>query len=64
MVLRPSSTKAASTTLRQKSTRINSSDLVNEIVDQVEIGMIAKANPVFRKMSRQEVATFVEQFKP
>ena len=33
-------------------------------VDQVEIGMIAKANPVFRKMSRQEVATFVEQFKP
>lgn len=33
-------------------------------VDQVEIGMIAKANPVFRKMSRQEVASFVEQFKP
>jgi len=33
-------------------------------VDQVEIGMIAKANPVFRKMSRQEVATYVEQFKP
>jgi len=33
-------------------------------VDQVEIGMIAKATPVFRKMSRQEVASFVEQFKP
>jgi proteasome alpha subunit len=33
-------------------------------VDQVEIGVIAKANPVFRKMSRQEVASFVEQFKP
>jgi proteasome alpha subunit len=33
-------------------------------VDQVEIGMIAKTNPVFRKMSRQEVASFVEQFKP
>jgi proteasome alpha subunit len=33
-------------------------------VDQVEIGVIAKATPVFRKMSRQEVATFVEQFKP
>ena len=33
-------------------------------VDQVEIGMIEKANPVFKKMSRQEVASFVEQFKP
>jgi proteasome alpha subunit len=33
-------------------------------VDQVEIGMIEKAMPVFRKMSRQEVATYVEQFKP
>ncbi|HSQ94191.1 MAG TPA: archaeal proteasome endopeptidase complex subunit alpha [Methanoregula sp.] len=33
-------------------------------VDQVEIGVIAKAVPVFRKMSRQEVASFVEQFKP
>jgi len=33
-------------------------------VDQVEIGVIAKANPVFRKMSRQEVATYVELFKP
>ena len=33
-------------------------------VDQVEIGVILKATPVFRKMSRQEVATFVEQFKP
>jgi proteasome alpha subunit len=33
-------------------------------VDQVEIGVIAKAIPVFRKMSRQEVATYVEQFKP
>jgi len=33
-------------------------------VDQVEIGVIEKATPVFRKMSRQEVATYVEQFKP
>ncbi len=33
-------------------------------VDQVEIGVIAKTSPVFRKMSRQEVAAFVEQFKP
>ncbi|RPI40529.1 MAG: archaeal proteasome endopeptidase complex subunit alpha [Methanoregulaceae archaeon] len=33
-------------------------------VDQVEIGVILKATPVFRKMSRQEVASFVEQFKP
>jgi proteasome alpha subunit len=33
-------------------------------VDQVEIGVIAKETPVFRKMSRQEVAAFVEQFKP
>ena len=33
-------------------------------VDQVEIGVIAKATPVFRKMSRQEVAAFVEQFHP
>jgi len=33
-------------------------------VDQVEIGMIAKANPGFRKMTRQEVAAYVEQFKP
>ncbi len=33
-------------------------------VDQVEIGVIEKANPVFRKMSRQEVAAFVEPFKP
>jgi proteasome alpha subunit len=33
-------------------------------VDQVEIGVIEKATPVFRKMSRQEVASFVEQFKP
>jgi proteasome alpha subunit len=33
-------------------------------VDQVEIGVIGKANPVFRKMSREEVAAFVEQFKP
>jgi len=33
-------------------------------VDQVEIGVISKANPVFRKMSRQEVAAYVEQFKP
>jgi len=33
-------------------------------VDQVEIGVIAKATPVFRKMSRPEVAAFVEQFHP
>jgi proteasome alpha subunit len=33
-------------------------------VDQVEIGMIGKTNPVFRKMSREEVASYVEQFKP
>ena len=33
-------------------------------VDQVEIGVISKTSPVFRKMSRQEVAAFVEQFKP
>jgi len=33
-------------------------------VDQVEIGLIEKATPIFRKMSRQEVASFVEQFKP
>jgi proteasome alpha subunit len=33
-------------------------------VDQVEIGMIGKKVPVFRKMSREEVATYVEQFKP
>ena len=33
-------------------------------VDQVEIGVIEKATPVFRKMSRQEVASFVEQFTP
>jgi DNA-binding GntR family transcriptional regulator len=40
MVLRRSTTKAASATLRKKSTRINSSDLVNEIVDQIEIGIL------------------------
>ncbi len=33
-------------------------------VDQVEIGIIEKEKPVFRKMSRQEVAAYVEQFKP
>jgi proteasome alpha subunit len=33
-------------------------------VDQVEIGLIGKTSPVFRKMSREEVATYVEQFKP
>jgi proteasome alpha subunit len=33
-------------------------------VDQVEIGVIGKAAPVFRKMSREEVATYVGQFKP
>jgi len=33
-------------------------------VDTVEIGVIGKENPAFRKMSREEVASFVEQFKP
>jgi proteasome alpha subunit len=33
-------------------------------VDQVEIGLIGKTNAVFRKMSREEVASYVEQFKP
>jgi proteasome alpha subunit len=33
-------------------------------VDTVEIGVIGKKSPAFRKMSREEVATFVEQFKP
>jgi len=32
-------------------------------VDTVEIGVIAKEDPVFRKMSREEVATYVGQFK-
>jgi proteasome alpha subunit len=32
-------------------------------VDTVEIGVIEKANPVFRKMSKEEVAMFVGQFK-
>jgi proteasome alpha subunit len=32
-------------------------------VDTVEIGVIGRANPVFRKMSKEEVATFVGQFK-
>jgi proteasome alpha subunit len=32
-------------------------------VDTVEIGVIEKANPVFRKMSKEEVASFVGQFK-
>jgi proteasome alpha subunit len=32
-------------------------------VDNVEIGVIGRANPVFRKMSKEEVATFVGQFK-
>ncbi len=32
-------------------------------VDTVEIGVIAREKPVFRKMSREEVATFVGQFK-
>jgi proteasome alpha subunit len=32
-------------------------------VDTVEIGVIGKADPIFRKMSREEVASFVEQFK-
>jgi proteasome alpha subunit len=33
-------------------------------VDQVEIGVIGKDNALFRKMSREEVATYVGQFKP
>lgn len=33
-------------------------------VDQVEIGVIGKENALFRKMSREEVASFVGQFKP
>jgi len=33
-------------------------------VDQVEIGVIGKERPVFAKMSREEVASFVGQFKP
>jgi len=33
-------------------------------VDTVEIGVIEKMKPAFRKMSREEVASFVEQFKP
>jgi proteasome alpha subunit len=32
-------------------------------VDTVEIGVIGRAIPVFRKMSKEEVATFVGQFK-
>ncbi len=32
-------------------------------VDTVEIGVIGRDNPVFRKMSKEEVATFVGQFK-
>jgi proteasome alpha subunit len=32
-------------------------------VDTVEIGIIGRENPVFQKMSREEVASFVEQFK-
>jgi len=33
-------------------------------VDTVEIGLISRDKPAFRKMSREEVASFVEQFKP
>ncbi len=32
-------------------------------VDTVEIGLIECANPTFRKMSKDEVASYVEQFK-
>jgi len=32
-------------------------------VDTVEIGVIAQDNPAFRKMSREEVSTYVGQFK-
>ncbi|MGA2911921.1 MAG: archaeal proteasome endopeptidase complex subunit alpha [Methanoregula sp.] len=32
-------------------------------VDTVEIGVISRQNPVFRKMSKEEVASFVGQFK-
>lgn len=33
-------------------------------VDTVEIGVVSREKPAFRKMSREEVASFVEQFKP
>lgn len=33
-------------------------------VDTVEIGLISRDKPAFRKMTREEVASFVEQFKP
>jgi proteasome alpha subunit len=32
-------------------------------VDTVEIGVIVKDKAVFRKMTKEEVAAFVEQFK-
>ena len=32
-------------------------------VDTVEIGVISREKPVFRKMTKEEVAAFVEQFK-
>ena len=32
-------------------------------VDTVEIGVIGKEKAVFRKMTKEEVAGFVEQFK-
>lgn len=32
-------------------------------VDTVEIGVIGRANPIFRKMTKEEVASFVGQFK-
>ncbi len=32
-------------------------------VDTVEIGVIGRANPIFRKMAKEEVASFVGQFK-
>lgn len=32
-------------------------------VDTVEIGLIEKASPFFRKMTKDEVASYVEQFK-
>jgi len=32
-------------------------------VDTVEIGVIGRENATFRKMTKDEVASFVEQFK-
>ena len=32
-------------------------------VNTVEIGVIESKNPIFRKMSKEEVASFVEKFE-